>query len=94
MNINMKNIELSKQANGWIYIVEEWSDKSNNRIAKGTKLMYANGESLADLEDNFDNLASDNKMTAAEDLLATLSFVTDVAEALAGAKAARIYSIM
>ena len=88
LEINMKEVKLVKgKKDDWIYISEDGEKET-------TKLMYANGESLSALEDNFENLASDNKMTAAEDLLGTLSFVTDVAEALAGAKAARIYNIM
>ena len=43
MEINMSGIELSKQPDGWVYIVEEWSDKVNNKIAKGTKLLYDPG---------------------------------------------------
>ena len=89
MNINMKNIELFKKES-WIYI----KTGENNGEATGTKLMYANGESLADLEEQFANMSNDNIVTAAEDYVARLSFADDVLEAITGIRDAKIYNIM
>ena len=63
-------------------------------VEEGTKLMYANGESLSALEEQFANMSNDNLVTAAEDLLARLSFADDVLEAITGIRDAKIYNIM
>ena len=88
MNINMKEIKLVKpNGQSWIYISEDGVNPT-------TKLMYANGESLSDLEEQFANMSNDNIVTAAEDYVARLSFADDVLEAITGIRDAKIYNIM
>ena len=89
MDINMKNVVLSKK-DRWVWI----NEIVDGQLKPTTKLMYANGESLSDLEEQFANMSNDNLVTAAEDLLARLSFADDVLEAITGIRDAKIYNIM